>query len=443
MSVSFASPISDNKPVVPRPVLESLSSTKYPDDLAEMRDLARELVHRIHVMGNTYDEIYRAGPQSYDDYVAAFKTTYSQPGHPLAKLSAAEKLDLMVMPDKIAQMVRQIDHTTLNTKGDEDRAFMTRMFNESVSPIPLKAICARPEKMSLILDLFAARPERRIAIVTGFPHSAYNPDNARREIDGVREMIERKNLKNPVDIDTVAHYVAWMNGDHDLVRAIFAAEAQACKDNGFTWKTILESSVHAYASKNTIYGEDAFRSLYEIGEMAMEEGLKAGLERHYLKTCTGQPMVQPYNNFVPADVAYPELTAPMFMAAAQFNAVHGTKVMCKVSGGNLNEKDVVANLYLYQQSNERLGAPDLTDDLVMGAGPHFRDNLLRFLYHMEKIGGPKCGFGPEVFTPYGVDVDALPSHAMGVPPRRKNDAEDETTPQNNIVIYPGLGGGPA
>ncbi len=362
--MGIIAPVPHHYPVVPKPVIDSFLI----DD--SLKDERREL--------------YSILLDCYDIYNGYFKDQE----HPL------------VTPETAEWALRHTDHTTLMPNKAEGREWMLRLAFEAADPVPMRSICAQPDKIGPVIEYLKDHPDVRISVVTGFPHSAWTPENAKREIDNVAKIL--KDVKNPVDIDTVANYSAWMDGDHELVRKIMEAESQACKEHGFTWKCILKVSVHAFASKNEVYGSDTYRSIRDMGMMALEAGADC------IKTSTGQAAMQPYNDFVKKDVGHIPLALMMMSAIAEFNKNNNTHRWPKFSGGHESEAD--AAVFRYAMSKV---LPEVENEAVFGANYRFRKRLLNYLAEQGREMDPK------LLMPHGIETDSLPRHLTGLPDPRQ------------------------
>lgn len=353
--MSFASSVPADLPIIPQPVMKSLQSWNF-EGLTEQRDRARTLCLHIQAMHQAYDDMRRTDLSNFKDLGEDSECGLYKTGLQAALIKALpampreEMQDLVITPEKISDILSSAEHTTLSPQGSENKEFMTRICTEANKPIKLGAICAHPEKLELIVDFLKKNPKQAVSFACGYPHSSFSAAEAEESIKDVHKFMAKHKLKNPVEINTVAHYAAWMDGDTDLVRDIFTAEARACAAAGFTLKTAMKSLVHASATRNTLYGEDYFRSVYDMASMAMEAARDEGLDAFYLQTGTGLPANAPFNNSVALDVTYAESAAPVFMAVADFNAENDPQVGVKVAGGIKNEKDIVGLAYLHKHS---------------------------------------------------------------------------------------------
>lgn len=348
-------------PILPRSIP---SSYEIDDALAARRALGRETLMECYGIYNQY-----------------FKTGT----HPL------------ITPDLIRWAIAHTDQTTLQTSRSENREWMERLADEAMRPINMKALCSYFDKLGPVVEYFKEHPHMRIAFVSNFPHGTQSPEDSaatiRRNIKTLRDM----GITNPIDVDTVANYGAWMNGDIDLVERTFKAEGEACREMGVTWKPIMKVSVHAYASKNKVYGEDYFKSVYDMATLAMKHGGNP-------KTSTGQAAAPPFNDFVPKDNGHIAAAIPMIMAIRDYNAKHGTKFWPKFSGGNESEADVAVLVHAVKKL-----APDILESMVIGANYRLRKNLLTAL---ARMGEP---VDEEFLKPHGYEIDDLPAFSMGLP----------------------------
>jgi deoxyribose-phosphate aldolase len=388
-------------PVIPQSVIDSLDSLQF-SSLQEQRDEARILTDRVQEMHKAFVDSTRLRSVRHGllGNAESYRAIYDDPCHRLNGMSINEKNRLIVTSEDARWALAHTDHTTLDPAGSEDRAFMLRLFNEHARAPHMKAVCAYPEKMHEILDLYRANPDKRIAIVVNFPHGANSPEEAANTIEREVRTLREAGLTNPIDVDTVVPYHAWMNGDDQHVSKVLQAEGEKARELGVTWKPIMKMSVHAYGAKNTNYGNDYFQSVYDLATLALEHGADA------VKTCTGQAAREPFNHFVSADIAYTYNMMPMLMALRDFNAEHGTDRWPKISGGNRNAGDAAGIRYLC----EELG---LADKATIGAGYRFRPELVRFIREME---GPESPMSDEDLQPNRVNTGEIPQEARGLPP---------------------------
>lgn len=402
MNVNGAHVVNEN-PVIPQPVIDSLDYSRF-DTLTEQRDTAWKLAERVQHMHLAFVDSERRRQVAEDicDNNGSFRAIYDDPDHPLASLSDSQKDSLIVTPADARWGLARTDHTTLDSAGREDRDFMVRMFNEHARTPHMKAVCAYPEKMHDILDLYRDNPDKRIAIVVNFPHGAKAPVEAAKNIEREVTRLRETGLTNPIDVDTVVPYLAWMAGNSDHVSKVLAAEGEKARELGVTWKPIMKISVHAYGAKNTSYGNDYFRSVYDLATLALRHGADA------VKTCTGQAAKEPFNHFVSADIAYNYNMMPMLLALRDFNAAHGTDRWPKISGGNRNAGDAAGVRHLCEQVG-------LADKATIGAGHLFRRELVRYIHEME---GMSDDLAEEDFQPHDLDRHNIPQAALGLPDPR-------------------------
>lgn len=348
-------------PVVPKSILTSLFIE---DSLGEARRIAYE----------TLMECYGI----YEDY-------FKDGSHPL------------ITPHLIRWAIAHTDHTTLLTNRAEDQEWMERIAREAIEPIPMKAVCAYFDKLGPVVKHFKAHPHMRIAFVSNFPHGTLGPEESARIIEKNIKTLRDLGVVNPIDVDTVVNYQAWMGGNLDLVEDTFKAESDACAKMGATWKAILKVSVHAYGTKNDAYGDDFFRSVYDMARLAM-------MYNGNPKTSTGQAAAPPFNDFVAKDVGHIAAALPMILAIRDHNAEHGTAFWPKFSGGNESEADVAILVYAVKKL-----APDVLDNMVIGANYRLRRRLLICLAEM---GEP---IDPQLLMPHGFDPADLPAYRIGLP----------------------------
>lgn len=392
--------VPNENPVIPQPVIDSLFSSNFAT-LQEQRDTALTLAKRVQSMHKAFVDSQRThdvanGTLNNPD---SFRAIYDDPNHPLAGLSDREKDRLIVTADDARWALTHTDHTTLDPAGREDRDYMLRMFNEHARHPHMKAVCAYPDKIHEITDCYRDNPDKRIAIVVNFPHGANTPEDAVQNIEREVRKLREAGLTNPIDVDTVAPYHGWMAGNHEHVSNVLQAEGEKARELGVTWKPILKISVHAYGAKNSHYGNDYFRSVYDLATLALENGADA------VKTCTGQAAKEPFNHFVQADIAYSYNMMPMLLALRDFNAQNGTDRWPKISGGNRNAGDAAAIRYLCEQFG-------LEDKATIGAGYRFRPEMVRFTREMEGSGTDLSTAALEPHSMYTCD---LPQEVRGLP----------------------------
>lgn len=303
----------------------------------------------------------------------------------------------LITPALIRWAISRTDQTTLQTSRSESREWMERLALEAMMPIEMKALCAYFDKLGPVVEIFKKHPQMRIAFVTNFPHGTQSPEESGATIRQNIKILRDLGLTNPIDVDTVANYGAWMDGDIDLVERTFKAEGEACREMGATWKPIMKVSVHAYASKNKRYGDDFFKSVYDMATLAMKHGGNP-------KTSTGQAAAPPYNLFVPKDNGHIAAAIPMILAIRDYNAAHGTKFWPKFSGGNESEADVAVLVHAMKKL-----CPDMLDHMVIGANYRLRQNLLKAL---EKMGNP---IDKPSLKSHAHARDEVPAYVMGLP----------------------------
>lgn len=398
--MSFAPPIPSHLPVKPQAVLRSLRSWEF-DGLTEQRDMAAKLCRNIATASKIYDSLHRAGFADYADYRARYTESMSTDESGMACLSDEEKQALVIDPAQISVFMAAIDHETFDPAQSEDMAFMQRLLAEQQGPIALRGLSAAPDKLVLIADELRKNPDIPLNVLTGFPHSAFTPEEAAQQIKDAQKLLAAHKIKNPVTIHSVAHYLAWMDADKAIVMDIFKAEAQSCADAGFGWVATLKTSVHGEENLNKRYGADYFKSVYDMATLALETAHNAGLSSFGLRSGTGVTAAPPFNNFAPLDVSYVESIAPMMMALRDFNAEHGSAATAHIAGGLKNEKDIAMAAYMAEQSGGT--------KISFGGDIALRSQLLRFLHGMAVKNGPTISFNESAFTPYQVQEDNLPA----------------------------------
>ncbi|MFN3701284.1 MAG: hypothetical protein ACK4VI_07170 [Alphaproteobacteria bacterium] len=371
--------------VVPHNVTASLMIA---DDLAPQRLMAHEALHDIFALYDAFEN----GEQGAN-------TRFS--------------------PDLARYALARNDHTTLRPAANEDKAYMRRMLERSLLPIPVRALCAREEQMRMVIELIAEdtalqdalakAPDFKLAMVSGsqstsaFPHFFRDIDAVKRDLERkntLKEFAQKQGINAVWEYDSVIPYMHWLDGDFEHVRKMLEAEAEETKRFGFTWKSIQKLSVHAHDAFNKPFGADYFKSAYESSMMALEAGAEC------VKTSSGLAALPPLHDFVAKDDgAYASKVLPMLMAVRDFNAKTGEARWPKFSGGSLNIADAAAVFAL----SEALCGSEIAQKTVIGAGTGFRDNLVRFVYEHE---GVQSGVKSHDFAPYKFD-------AAGVSPFRR------------------------
>ncbi len=349
------SSVPSTPPIAPSPVFTSLSIK---DSLSSQREHARE--------------IYFRSCQIADHYAQYFS-------HP------------EITAERMEWVLARTDHTTLRNTRNEPKEWMTRMAREATYPFPMRAVCTwgdfgdngYTDKITPLIEFLKDYPNVGIAVVLGYPHGFLNPDDAKRQIAHAWEKL--KDVSNPVDFDSVINYEAWMDGDHEKVRRILMAEQEARLQTKFTWKSIQKVSVHAYASRNVVYGADYFRSVYDSTIMSLECGTDMP------KTSTGAAAKPPYHDFVPKDTGFLPRALPMLFAIRDFNLANNTQRAPKFSGGNDNEADAAL---LYNAAREILGE-EVCEKIAYGTSYRFRRQLLQFIADQQ---GHACEFDRSILT---------------------------------------------
>ncbi|MCD8566459.1 MAG: hypothetical protein LRY36_00760 [Alphaproteobacteria bacterium] len=306
----------------------------------------------------------------------------------------------LITPDFAREAIGRIDQTTLLSNRGEDAEFMVRLCHEATAAISAKAICTYWDKMAPVVEHLRAHPHVGISFVSNYPHGQMDAKKSAKIIKDNITTLRKMGVKNPLYVDTVMDYPAWMDGRHDIVEAKFKAEGDMCKKLGVEWRPILKVSVHAHAPKNKTYGGDYFRSIYDAAQLAMKYGGNP-------KASTGQAAAPPYNDFSSKDTGHVAAFLPMVMAIRDFNKQHGTSYYAKSSGGNESELDSAVLDYVVKKL-----IPDVADRLVVGS--NYR-NLRRHLIYILEQKGDDCGFDPKILAPYGVEEETIPAYMMGLP----------------------------
>lgn len=370
-------------PVVPKNVLESLHIK---DALTAQRKLARDYLQDGYDIFNAY---------------------YTDGSHPL------------VSPDNVRWILARNDHTTLRPTANEDADFMRKVLTRSLTPLPTRATCSREEQIRMLVTavksdeelqkLVADNPGHMLACVSGtkespaFPHFYTKADQIWRDLEGKAKLKEEAAEAglNLAEYDSVIPYMHWLDGDTTTVSDLLKAEAEACKEFGFTWKSILKVSVHAHVTHNSVYGDDYFRSVYDATKAVLEAGADC------VKTSTGLGALPPLNDLVAKDdgSVIPK-SLPMMVALRDFNKANDAQRWPKYSGGHAHEADGAVLKHL----TEEICGAEVADKMVIGAGTHFRDRNIQYIYEVE---GSDSGITPSDFEPYGHDFDSLPAFRRG------------------------------
>lgn len=375
------------EPVMPRPVLESLRMNGKGDSLALQREEVLDILHECYAIYASY-----AQNQHHDD----------------------------IHIDLVPWALARTDHTTLKQNRSENRDWMKRLSEEAVSPFPVRSICTYPDKIMPVVRALKPHPNIAIACVTGFPHSAFSAKQAYQEIKDYAEKTD--GITNARDVDTVCHYLAWMNGEHDLFEDILRAESEAAAEFGMTWKPILKISTDAYAAKNIEYGSDCFRSIYDKTRLICSYGGNP-------KTSTGQAAHAPYNDFTKKDVGHIALALMMMVATRDYNAEESPKAKLwnKFSGGHESEADIA----VFRHAAKRI-YPDMQDSIVFGANYELRKRLLMF--RAEQMGDD-LDFDRKYLGEYGFNRAALPASLTGLPrPHHKQGCTPAAAPHSPHII---------
>lgn len=292
--------------------------------------------------------------------------------------------------------IGETDQTTLFSNRSEDEDWMVRITQEATQAIPTKAICTYWDKLGPVVEYLKNHPHVGICFVSNYPHGKLSAEESARIIEENITTLLEMGVTNKIYVDTVADYTAWMEGKPNVVEAKFKAEGDMCKKLGVEWRPILKVSVHADASRNKTYGEDFFRSVYDMAFLAMKYGGNP-------KASTGQACCPPFNEFSPKDTGHISASLPLMVAVHRYNQIHGTSFYCKSSGGHENEADRAVLKY---------AADQLGIGIVMGASYRYLKRLLNFIVEQE-------GFSEEIkvdfFMPHGYDPANLPAYLLGLP----------------------------
>lgn len=350
-----------SNPILPRSIIDSMLID---DDLAEERLLAYE----------TFGECC----EIYNQY---FETG----SHPL------------ITKELMKWSLTRTEMTTLLTHRSETADWMVRL-SENVVALNMKALCSYFNKLGPVLDYLRANPQMGIAFVSNFPHGTMSPEESAQTIRDNIKILRDEGITNPIDVDTVMNYAAWMAGDFDLVRRTLAAEGAACREMGVAnWKPILNICVHAHEGLNQEYGGDFFGSGFDATTMVLEEGGTP-------KTSTGQAAAPPFNEFDPKDAGHIAAALPMIMAVRRYNRKHGTKISIKISGNVESPADIAVFVYALKKL-----APEMLENVIFGTNYRFPKTTASMLH---ALGEP---VDEKLIAPYKHLIDEIPEYMLGLP----------------------------
>ncbi len=410
--MATTAPVPHHYPIVTPAMLNCLLKD---DELREQRAFALEtLAESYYIYDRYFDEQGIPASQEQREADSQFARFFHR-----ARIEGVDRPEIndLINPDIALEVLGKTEQTTLLPNRTEDRAFIERLAFEATEPFEMAGFITYLDKMNPAIKTLKEHPDVPVAIVLNYPHGSLSPEESARQIHAFAEWAKKEGIENPLHVDTVANYEAWMRGDHDLVRRTMEAEAKACRENGILWKSIMMVSVHPFMGENggnKNYPNDFFKSVYDMTKMALEcgatveiDGVRKAIEDGYtgmkVKTSTGQSGKQPYNDFVSKDVGHILVALPMMIALADFNREYGTRCGAKYSGGQESEAD--AGVFLHAT---RKILPDVEDEVVWGANYRFRKRLLDYV---ARERGLHCGVDPKYLMPWDLlDLGAIKPH---------------------------------
>jgi deoxyribose-phosphate aldolase len=238
-------------------------------------------------------------------------------------------------PDELAAVARRalalVDLTSLNP--DDDDAVVRALCDRATTPAGrVAAVCIMPAFTALAAERLRGTTIR-VATVANFPAGEPDPDGAAREVEAAV-------AAGADEVDVVAPWRAWVDGDHEVAVALVRACRQAIGDARL--KVILEAG--------ELPGPDA------VGALAAD-ALRAGA--HFVKTSTGKVGVG----------ATPEAARAMLEAirdaggAAGFKAAGGIRTTEQAAGYLALADEVLGDGWAMPETF-RIGASSLVDDLL-------------------------------------------------------------------------------
>ena len=238
-------------------------------------------------------------------------------------------------PGELAAVARRalalVDLTSLNP--DDDAGVVRDLCERATTPAGrVAAVCVMPAFTALAAERLRGTTIR-VATVANFPAGDPDPASAAREVEAAV-------TAGADEVDVVAPWRAWVDGDHEIAVALVRACRQAIGDARL--KVILEAG--------ELPGPDAVRAL-------AADALQAGA--HFVKTSTGKVGVG----------ATPEAARAMLEAIRDAGRTAGLKA----AGGVRTTEQAAVYLALADEvlgagwampETFRIGASSLVDDLV-------------------------------------------------------------------------------
>ena len=224
-----------------------------------------------------------------------------------------------------------VDLTSLN--ADDDDAVVRDLCDRATTPAGRVAgVCVMPAFTSLAAERLHGTTIR-VATVANFPAGDPDPEGAAREVEAAV-------AAGADEVDVVAPWRSWVDGDQEVAVALVRACRQACGEARL--KVILEAG--------ELPGPDAVRAL-------AADALRGGA--HFVKTSTGKLGVG----------ATPEAARAMLEAirdargTAGFKAAGGVRTTEQAAGYLALADEVMGDGWAMPETF-RIGASGLVDDLL-------------------------------------------------------------------------------
>ena len=238
-------------------------------------------------------------------------------------------------PDELAAVARRalglVDLTSLN--ADDDETVVGDLCDRAATPAGrVAAVCIMPAFTALAAERLRGTTIR-VATVANFPAGDPDPDGAAREVEAAV-------AAGADEVDVVAPWRAWLDGDPEVAVALVRACRQACGEAHL--KVILEAG--------QLPGPDAVRAL-------AADALGAGA--HFVKTSTGKVGV----GATPAAARAMLEAIRDAGAGAGFKAAGGVRTT-EQAAGYLALADEVLGEGWAMPETFRIGASGLVDDLL-------------------------------------------------------------------------------
>ena len=238
-------------------------------------------------------------------------------------------------PDELAAVARRalglVDLTSLN--ADDDETVVGDLCDRAATPAGrVAAVCIMPAFTAVAAERLRGTTIR-VATVANFPAGDPDPDGAAREVEAAV-------AAGADEVDVVAPWRAWLDGDPEVAVALVRACRQACGEAHL--KVILEAG--------QLPGPDAVRAL-------AADALGAGA--HFVKTSTGKVGV----GATPAAARAMLEAIRDAGAGAGFKAAGGVRTT-EQAAGYLALADEVLGEGWAMPETFRIGASGLVDDLL-------------------------------------------------------------------------------